>query len=75
LKATKPCADLGPKNLETLAQVYALTGRQELALDILEQLRATVYQSPITPHLLKLDPVWDSLRDNPRFQALLPSQT
>jgi hypothetical protein len=29
-----------------------------------------LYQVPITPALLRLDPLWDSLRSDPAFQKL-----
>jgi len=64
----------GPGGLETLAQVYAWIGRHEEAIDILERLMTTVYEDPITPHILEIDGRWDPIRDNPRFQALLPKE-
>jgi serine/threonine-protein kinase len=65
----------GPTSLESLAQVYAHVGRHEEAIDLIERLLGTVYAGAINQHFLKLDPVWDPLRDNPRFEALFKKQT
>jgi serine/threonine protein kinase/tetratricopeptide (TPR) repeat protein len=64
----------GPSNLETLAQVYGQVGRHEEAIDLLERLLGSVYSNALTHHRLKLDPVWDPLREHPRFRALLREQ-
>ncbi|MEE9269073.1 MAG: protein kinase [Candidatus Krumholzibacteria bacterium] len=61
----------GPESLENLAAVYAIIGRHEEAIDLLERLMNTVYSGSITPNLLKLNAAWDPLRKNPRFQKLL----
>src|SRR5207249_2748591 len=61
----------GPLRLRALASIYAWTGEKELALAQLEQLAAQV------PGLdygdLKLDPNWDPLRGDPRFEKIVAS--
>jgi hypothetical protein len=52
-----------------MAEIYVMTGDHEKAIDMLERLVSVVAE--YTPHLLRLDPTWDPLRDHPRFQALL----
>jgi serine/threonine-protein kinase len=52
-----------------MAIVYAQTGDHEAAIDLLEELMAI--PSPVSANLLKLDPWYEPLRDNPRFQALI----
>jgi TolB-like protein/Flp pilus assembly protein TadD len=59
----------GPQISAGLAQIYSLTGEKEEALRLLDHLLAT--PNGATVPLLKLDPIWDPLRDDPRFQALL----
>jgi serine/threonine-protein kinase len=44
-------------------------GEYEAAIDQLEYLLSV--PSVITIPLLRVDPLWDPLRDHPRFQALL----
>jgi serine/threonine-protein kinase len=62
-------AILAGSQRETAAQVYALVGEQELAIEQLDELLSR--PSDVSVSLLRLDPIWDPLRDNPRFQALL----
>ncbi len=58
-----------PGLLRALAEIYAWTGEKELALEQLETLAA---QNPGLDYGdLKLDPDWDSLRSDPRFDALV----
>jgi hypothetical protein len=54
---------------QTLAAVYSVVGEPEKAIDLLEGLLSR--PSPVTVSLLKIVPVWDSLRNNPRFTELL----
>jgi tetratricopeptide (TPR) repeat protein len=61
----------GPANLETLAGIYALVGRRDEAIALLARLLAMDYDEPLTPALLRADPFWKPLRDDPRFQALV----
>ena len=52
-----------------MAEVYANAGEPELAIDLLEELMSI--PSPINVGLLKVDPWYDPLRGNPRFEALI----
>jgi len=60
----------GPESLQNLAQIYAVVGRHDEAIDLLERLLKTVYQNSITLELLELNPDWDPLREHPRFKKL-----
>jgi len=62
----------GPVALELLASVYGLIGREDEAIDILEDLLSAVYSQSITRQKLAVEPYWDPLRDHPRFKKLLP---
>jgi len=59
----------GPKATLELAKIYTWTSETDQALQLLEHSLST--PSGITVPLLKLDPVWDPLRSDPRFQALI----
>ncbi len=59
----------GTNLAESRAQILAQAGELDAALDQIEQLLAG--PGFLTVHLLRLDPRWDPLRDNARFQALL----
>lgn len=59
----------GPRVTVALAQIYGLTGENDQALQLLEHSLNT--PNGITVPMLKIDPVWDPLRKDPRFQALI----
>jgi serine/threonine protein kinase/tetratricopeptide (TPR) repeat protein len=59
----------GPDQVIELAKIYTQVGEVERALDLIEELLSI--PSMLSVGLLRLDPVWDPLRDDPRFQALL----
>jgi serine/threonine-protein kinase len=59
----------GPLATEALAEIYAWVGEHDEALRLLDHLLNI--PSGLTVWNLKLDPVWDSLRKDSRFQALI----
>jgi serine/threonine-protein kinase len=65
----------GPAKEALMAQIYALLGDADHAIPILKRLLQIPYAWPITPALLRLDPVWDPLRNDLRFQKLVASPT
>ena len=66
----------GPGFEENLALVEMIIGENSSAISTLTRLLQTRYggwlysPTPITPALLRLDPVWDPLRGDPAFQKL-----
>ena len=60
----------GPAHEENMANIYALLGDADHAILILKRLLQIPYGGAITPPLLRLDPVWDQIRNDPRFQEL-----
>ena len=61
-----------PGYLGWLAQLYVRVGENGQAIDVLRQVLA-MHSSGIavSPALLKLDPIWDPLRKDPRFLKLI----
>jgi len=58
----------GPGVTAELAQIYAWTGELDQAFGLLNHLLTT--PNGITVPILKLDPIWDPLRKDPRFEKL-----
>jgi serine/threonine-protein kinase len=56
--------------LDELARIYAQTGEHEAAIDLLENLLGRPGNT-VSPALLRVSPVYDPLRENPRFRKLV----
>ena len=59
----------GPQATQTLAEVYAMVGEADKALDLVEHLLSR--PSGLTVAMLKIHPVWDRLRQDPRFVPII----
>jgi serine/threonine-protein kinase len=68
LPETKDAFD-GPQITQTLAEIYAIFGDAGGAISVLDGLLQR--PSAVTVAVLKINPVWDPIRKDPRFQALL----
>jgi tetratricopeptide (TPR) repeat protein len=66
----------GPAPIEIFARVAAQLGERDRAIAALQKLLSIPYNGalasgvPLTPALLRLDPMFDPLRNDPRFQKL-----
>jgi TolB-like protein/Tfp pilus assembly protein PilF len=59
----------GPEIAAGAAEVHAILGDNGRAIEILDELLSR--PSAVTVQSLKVNPIWDSLRNDPQFQALL----
>jgi TolB-like protein/Flp pilus assembly protein TadD len=59
----------GPQATAALAEIYAWVGEHDEAFRLIDHLLGV--PSGLTIAMLKLDPAWDPLHNDPRFQALI----
>jgi len=61
---------LGTRQERDLAWVYVMTGEHDAAIDLLEHVMSIPFDLE-SIETLRLNPMWDPLRDHPRFKALI----
>ena len=61
----------GPQREEDMATIYAALGNADEAIPILKRWIQVPSATSITPGALRIDPDWDPIRNDPRFQQLL----
>src|SRR5216117_522393 len=59
----------GPEIMSGVAEVYATLGENDRAIEILDGLLSR--PSGVTAQALKINPIWDPLRSDPRFKGLI----
>src|SRR5262249_32494928 len=70
----------GPASIEFFARVAVQAGETDRAITALQKLLSTSYSgplgpnAPLTPALLRLDPMFDSLRNDPRFAKMVEEE-
>jgi tetratricopeptide (TPR) repeat protein len=64
--------EFGPSLEDEMARIYAQLGDADHAIPMLKRLLRTHYPSAtfLTPATLRLDPIWDPIRNDLRFQEL-----
>jgi tetratricopeptide (TPR) repeat protein len=61
----------GPQREEQMALIYARLGHADEAIPILKKWIDVPSSTAIAPTLLRIDPEWDPIRNDPRFQELV----
>jgi len=65
----------GPQREEEMALIYTVLGNADEAIPILKKWIQVPSSTSITPTLLRIDPEWDPIRNDPRFQQLTAEKT
>ena len=73
LRPSSKNPEFGPNLENDMARIYAQLGDADHAIPMLKRLLRTQYAGAtfLTPATLRLDPIWDPIRNDPRFQELL----
>lgn len=53
-----------------VARAFGILGDADRAIPLLTRALSQQYTRPLTPAILRLDPIWDPIRNDPRFQKL-----
>jgi serine/threonine-protein kinase len=61
----------GADMLAHQAQLYVRVGQPDKAIALIGRVLSMPTGMILSSALLRLDPIWDPLRDDPRFKALL----
>ena len=69
--------EFGPRQEDDMARIYAQLGDADHAIPMLKRLLRTQFAGAkfLTPATLRLDPIWDPIRNDPRFQELAAEKT
>jgi serine/threonine-protein kinase len=62
-------AVVGEQLRRSLAEIYLMCGEHEAAIDQIETL-LSLPGSYLSIGILRIDPLWDPIRSNPRFRRL-----
>ena len=63
-------AYMGTELINYLAEIYMMCGEHEAAIDQIETLLSRP-GSYLSIGILRVDPIWDPVRSNPRFKRLV----
>ena len=70
LNETKSDLWRSPASEEIVAGCYAVLGDADRAVPLLVHVLSIDYENALTRASLRLDPIWDRIRNDPRFQKL-----
>ena len=65
----------GPNTWFMFAETSLLAGETDRAIELVDGVLSTPYLNRPSHHWYRLDPLWDPVRDDPRFQAVLAKHT
>ncbi|HTH38167.1 MAG TPA: tetratricopeptide repeat protein [Pyrinomonadaceae bacterium] len=68
VKGTLAAGETQPETYLALSRFYAITGENEKSLDALEK---ACEKRPFIMPFVAVDPMWDPVRDHPRFQKVI----